>query len=256
MTSYKRLLHKNAVITGASNGIGRAIALAFAKEGANVVGTYKNDSSAADSLIEEVKDLGIKMKFEQLNLSKFEDQGSFFERCLHYLENIDILVNNVGVITRTKFIDINFDEFDEIISVNLKAPFFLLQKFSNHMIFKGIKGSIINISSLSAQKATSRVAHYQCSKAALSMLGKSAGYELAEFGIRVNTIVPGLTATKGNQDQWLNNVDIWDERSKDIPLNRSGTPLDHIGAAIFLASDESSWITGSEIIIDGGHHLI
>ena len=172
------------------------------------------------------------------------------------LGSIDILVNNVGVTTRTAFTETTSEQFDFVFSNNLKFPFFLSQRVVKHQLDRKIEGSIINISSVSAYKAISKMAHYQCSKAGLSMLTKSLAYELAPHRIRVNTISPGLTATQGNRNQWEGDPELWRHRGKDIPLGRAGVAADHAGAAVFLASDESSWMTGGDIVIDGGESSI
>lgn len=141
-------------------------------------------------------------------------------------------------------------------AVNLRFPFFATQAYAARMRGAGIGGSIINISSISATKAISAMAHYQCSKAGLVLLTRSTAYELAPFNIRVNTISPGLTATKANANQWRDKPDLWRERGKDIPLGRPGRPEDLAGAAVFLASDESAWMTGGELVVDGGEAVI
>ena len=256
LVSNKRLKSKNVLITGGNSGIGQAIALSYAKEGANVIITYNTDQSTADATLTKMARYGVRAKAIQINLSKTDCYDSLLEESLNFFKQIDVLVNNVGVLTRTSFVDIAPEQFDYVLTTNLRAPFFLTQKIAKHMIKENIKGSIINVSSLSSESAVSRVAHYQCSKAALAMLTKSAAYELAPHQIRVNTLSPGLTATKGNRNQWELNPEVWKERSQHIPLERTGTPEDHAAAAIFLASDESSWVTGINIIIDGGQSTI
>lgn len=252
----KKLYNKNAIITGGSNGIGKAIAKSFAKEGANLIITYYKDKVAADRIIEEIEEFGTKIKSIQIDLSITNNVNNLINESLNFLGKIDILINNVGLTTRTDFIEITEEQYDIVLATNLKSPFFLTQIVSKHMIKNKIKGSIINISSISSRKSISRIAHYQCSKAALSMLTKSVAYELAPYGIRVNTISPGLTATNGNLNQWKDNPELWSYRCKDIPIGRAGIPEDHAGAAVFLASDVASWITGSDIVIDGGESTI
>ena len=251
-----RLSGKRAVITGGSNGIGSAIAEAFAREGADVFFTTRTDEAAADQLVRRGEELGARMAFMRLDTSDLSNVAGLFEASIAFHGQVDLLVNNAGTTTRTRFLEITPDQYSTVLDVNLRFPFFATQMFARQMKEKGISGSIINISSISSTKAVSAMAHYQCSKAALSMLTKSAAYELARYGIRVNTISPGLTATKINRSQWHDDPPVWQFRSKDIPMGRTGLPSDHAGAAVFLASDESSWMTGADLVIDGGDSVI
>jgi NAD(P)-dependent dehydrogenase (short-subunit alcohol dehydrogenase family) len=251
-----RLAGKKALVTGGSNGIGRAIVLAFAREGCHVVFTYRADETAAVSVTEEVRALGGTADAIRADFRERAAVAAVFEQAAARLERIDVLVNNVGILTRTPFLEIGGDDYDRVLDASLRSPFFLTQAVAARMAEQGVRGSIINISSLSAQSAISRVAHYQVAKAGLNMLTRSAAYELARFGIRVNTISPGLTATNSNRDQWESNPEVWAKRSENIPLLRAGRPEDLAAAAVYLASDESSFTTGADILIDGGLGLI
>jgi NAD(P)-dependent dehydrogenase (short-subunit alcohol dehydrogenase family) len=247
-----RLAGKTALVTGGSNGIGAAIARAFAREGCDVVFTYRNDLAAARSLVDEIRVAGGIATAVAADLSQ---RTAAFELSAHVLAQrprIDILVNNVGILTRTAFLRIEPAEYDRVVDTSLRAPFFLAQAIARHMVAQRIAGSIINVSSLSAQRAVSRVAHYQVAKAGVSMLTRSLAVELGEHGIRVNTLAPGLTATAANRVQWETQPAVWAQRGERIPLGRAGVPSDHAAAAVFLASDESAWTTGAEIVIDGG----
>ena len=247
-----RLSGKNAVVTGGANGIGAAIVRAFVAEGANVFFTSRSDHDAAESLVKELSAADAKTGFLVGDNKEWSTLDALVNQSIGFLGQVDILVNNAATMTRSLFLDISKEEYETIMDVNLRFPFFCIQSFAKHMIEKGIHGSMINVSSVSASRAVSKMAHYQSSKAALSMLTKSAAYELAEHGIRVNTISPGLTATKANKNQWQDDPDLWASRSDGIPLSRPGVANDHSGAAIFLASDESSWMTGGDLVIDGG----
>jgi NAD(P)-dependent dehydrogenase (short-subunit alcohol dehydrogenase family) len=248
----RRLATKRILVTGASNGIGRGIAKAFAAQGACLVVTYSSDEAAAGSLVRDVQSGGGQITAERVDFRRVEAVAELADATLRFLGGIDVLVNNVGVTTRTAFQDITPDDFKYVFDVNLRFPFFLTQRLVRSMLAQGVGGSVINVSSISAYKAVSKMAHYQCSKAAVSMFTKSLAYELAPYQIRANTLSPGLTATKGNRDQWEGKPALWRERGKDIPLGRPGTPNDLCGAAVFLASDESSWMTGADLVVDGG----
>jgi len=247
-----RLSGKKAVVTGGSNGIGRAIVTAFAREGADVLFTTHEDIAAAEAVVREGEACGSRLHFIQMDAADLDNVPRLHREALAFLGRVEILVNNAAVISRTGFLDITPEQYRRVLDVNLQFPFFSIQLFAQHMIAEKVCGSIINISSVSAFKAVSRMAHYQCSKAALSMLGKSAAGELAPHGIRVNTLSPGLTATKTNRNQWEGDPELWKSRGQNIPMGRAGMAQDHAGAAVFLASDESAWMTGADLVIDGG----
>src|SRR5690606_15326675 len=158
--------------------------------------------------------------------------------------------------TRDPLLDTSVGQCQRIFQVNFFLPFRIIQYFATKMRDSQVKGSFLNVSSISSFKAISRMAAYQSSKAALSMLSKGAALELAQYGIRVNTLSPGLTATPSNSNQWQNDPSRWEVRSKDIPLGRSGQPDDHAGAAVFVCSEDATWMTGADIIIDGGDSTI
>ncbi len=253
----KKLHQQNALITGGSNGIGRAIATAFAKEGANVFLTYNNSSAnEIDKLLKELRTFGIKADAAQVNFSNTNALEKVTQKAYEFAVPFTILVNNVGILTRTSFMEITEAQLDNVMTVNLKIPFMLSQSFAKKLIENNQPGSIINISSLSAHLTRSQVAHYQSSKAALNMLSKSMAYELAPHQIRVNTLSPGITETHANKDQRVSNYNVWNQRTLGIPLGRAGLPADFQGLAILLASSESSWITGAEFIVDGGMSIV
>lgn len=248
----KRLADKTALITGGSKGIGRAICNAFSQQGANVIFTYAHDKTSADTLCEEIRDRGGEAHAICIDHTSPDCAEEIHAQAFKQNQQIDVLVNNVGIFDRTSFLSITKEQYDSVLDANLKVPFFLCQLIARSMVGQKINGSIINVSSLSALLSRSCMTHYQCSKAALTTLSRSLALELGEYGIRVNTISPGLTATDANKSQWEGDDDAWQGRSASIPLRRTGVPDDHAGAVVFLASDEARWITGADIIIDGG----
>jgi glucose 1-dehydrogenase/3-oxoacyl-[acyl-carrier protein] reductase len=250
-----RLRGKRALITGASAGIGRAIAETFIVQGADVFITARTDEAGARAVIALAEHLGQRAGFTLMDAAS-TSTDALIEEAQAAIGPVDILVNNPAFITRTPFLELSEDEYEQTLAVNLRFPFFMAQRFARDCIARKQGGSIINISSVSAFKAVSRMSAYQASKAALSMLTRSCAVELAPYGIRVNTISPGLTATSGNANQWRDAPEIWQNRKKEIPMQRAGIPSDMAGAAILLASDESSWMTGADLVIDGGHSCI
>ncbi|MEG0861727.1 MAG: SDR family oxidoreductase [Pseudomonas sp.] len=246
-----RLKGKRALITGASNGIGRAIAESFIAEGADIFVTAYTDTRSIEALVAAAHDSGRRAESARVDLAE-ADVDTLFDQAHDALGGLDVLVNGPAFVSRTPFLHFSEQEYQRTLAVNLQFPFFAIQRFARDCIAQGRHGSIINLSSVSAFRAVSRMAAYQASKAGLSMLTRSCALELAVHGIRVNTLSPGLTATQGNADQWRDAPDVWQARKKDIPLQRCGMPADMVGAAILLASDESAWMTGADLVIDGG----
>lgn len=244
---------KRVFITGGSSGIGLALVEGFLKNGASVAFSYRS----ADALSRpEVKVLlasypdtvAIRMDFyTEVNIDEL-----LKETAEKLGGEINVLVNNVAVFSRSNFLQTAENDFREILHINTIIPFLLIKAFSNALIKEKMPGNIINISSLSSTMARSKMTAYQCSKAAMDMLSNSAAYELAQYNIRSNIIAPGLTETSANQNQRDNQPGFWEERSALIPLGRAGKPKDFVSAALFLSDTQSSWISGSRIVIDGG----
>ena len=247
------LCEKKAMVTGGSSGIGRAIAIAYAQEGADVVFSYYKHQKEANELVSFIKSLGRKVKAIHVDMNNFNHLNQFVEEGVNYLSGIDIFVNNAGMLTRhAGFLNIPLDAFDLIQTVNVRAPFFLTQRIAQCMQRGAKGGSIINISSMSAFIISAGLTHYECSKAALNMLTKAAAHALAKDNIRVNAIAPGLVATNMNRHQREYESEIWDKREARIPLQRVGKPEDIAYVAVMLASPRSAWITGNVIPVDGG----
>lgn len=248
----KRFANKTVLVTGGSKGIGRAICCAFASQGASVIFTYAHDSVSAEALCEEIRERGGEASAIRIDHTSPDSARYIFDRAVWVDNKIDVLVNNVGIFHRASFMSITAAQYDSVLEANLKVPFFLCQLVARLMMDQKNSGCIVNVSSLSAVLSRSCMTHYQCSKAALTALSRSLAMELGEYGIRVNTISPGLTATDANRTQWEGDNSAWQSRSAGIPLRRAGVPDDHAGAVVFLASDEARWITGADIVIDGG----
>lgn len=252
---YKRFEGKKVLVTGGSRGIGRAISIAFAKEGADVLISYCKSKQEAIETVSEIHRNGNYASCLQIDLSNRNETHKFIDRAMIELGHIDVLINNAGALTRHTFLDVPEKELERIIEINLLAPFILTQNVAKEMIKHEIKGSIINIGSISSEKASYSLPHYEMAKAGLLMMTKSASLALGPYGIRVNSIQPGLTETDINNDLRKDGKSNWKGKIESIPLGRVGKPQDHIGAVLFLASDESSWMTGASMIIDGGRSV-
>ncbi len=244
---------KKVFVTGGSRGIGFALAEGFAREKADVAILYKSDKAQAEKAVAALRVYGGHIIAVQSDLKNPKYFESLIEKIWKELGRIDILINNAGVLTRNRYIDLTQEEIQRVFETNLFAPFLLTQPVVKRMITHKIKGNIINIASIAFDRASGNLSHYEASKAGLVMFTKSLAFELASFGIRANCISPGLVATDINRDQWAGeNKREWEKRCRLIPLARVGNPKDLVGAALFLASEEASWITGAHLVVDGG----
>lgn len=239
-----------ALITGGSRGIGRAIALGMAEAGADVVVSSRKLQDL-EEVAKEIQRLGRKALPVAAHVGKMEDIKNLVDRTLGEFGRIDILVNNAA--TNPVFcpiLDLEERAWDKIMEVNLKGMFFLSQEVCRrYMKDKG--GNIINITSVDGISPDPGLGAYSVSKAGVIMLTKVLAAEWAPYGIRVNAIAPGLIKTKFSQALW-DNPAILDEVLSHTPLRRLGAPEDIVGAALFLASDASSFVTGETIVVDGG----
>jgi len=243
-----KLEGKVALITGSSRGIGEAIAKEFSNEGASVIITYKKNKSLAEELNQKLKNSMI----IQLDISNRQNIRNAIQNILKKHERIDILVNNAGINKPTDFEDVTDKDWDEILNTNLKGSFMISQEIFSIMK-KQNYGRIINISSISGQYGGPRTVHYAVSKAGLITLGHCLARFGAPYNITCNNIAPGIISTEMTKDE-IANVNS-SEIFKKILLNRPGTTDELTGIAVFLASDDSSYITGQTINVDGGHLL-
>lgn len=239
------------MVTGAERGIGRAIAVAYATAGADVAVLYVDNPSDADSAVTEVTSQRVRGLAVRADLSRPVEVQRAYDAVRAELGVPDVLVNNAGVLVRKPLFETTIDDFDRTLAVDLRAPFLLSQLFARALVPTRRGGAIINITSVSQERAAPGLTAYQAAKAGLWMLTRGLALELAPHGIRVNAIAPGTTVTALNRDA-LSEPEQVTQRLATIPLGRFGEPMDHVGAAIFYASGESSWITGSCLVVDGG----
>jgi 3-oxoacyl-[acyl-carrier protein] reductase len=244
----KLLENKTAIITGATRGIGRGIAVEFANQGANVAFTYSSSIDAAKALEDELNALGIKAKGYQSNAAEFDTAQELAKEILKEFDSIDILVNNAGITKDNLLMRISEDDFDKVIDVNLKSVFNMTKAVIRPMM-KQRSGSIINMSSVVGLKGNAGQSNYAASKSGILGFSKSVALELGSRNIRSNVIAPGFIETEmtGKLDEAT--VQTWRDA---IPLKRGGTPKDIANACVFLASDLSSYITGQTLSVDGG----
>ncbi|WP_299620727.1 3-oxoacyl-[acyl-carrier-protein] reductase [uncultured Tenacibaculum sp.] len=244
----KLLENKTAIVTGATRGIGRGIALEFAKQGANVAFTFNSSVDAATSLENELKELGVNAKGYQSNAAEFDAAQELAKNVLEEFGSIDVLVNNAGITKDNLLMRISEDDFDKVIQVNLKSVFNLTKAVIRPMM-KQRKGSIINMSSVVGLKGNAGQANYAASKAGILGFSKSVALELGSRNIRSNVVAPGFIETEMTAKLDEKVVEGW---RNEIPLKRGGSPKDIADACVFLASDMSAYITGQTLSVDGG----
>ncbi len=245
-----RLAGRIALVTGASSGIGQAIARGYAREGADVIVHYHVRQAEANALADEIRALGRRARVVQGDVANAADVQRFMAEAAA-LGPLGIVVCNAGTHRRVPFLELDEALWDWVLDTDLKGPFLVGQAAARQMVTNGVRGSIIATSSVSAHSAQPQLVHYQAAKAGVTMLVRGMALELAPHGIRVNAIAPGLVETNLTT-RIFENPDMLAARVSRIPLGRAGQPEDFIGAATFLASDESAWVTGATITVDGG----
>lgn len=247
LPSRFRLDGKVAIVTGASRGLGKAMALALAEAGADVIVT---DVLDCKQTVKEINALGKKGLGLKLDVTKKSAIARAVKKALAQFKHIDILINNAGIYYPTPVADLKEKDWDKIISVNLKGTLLLSQAVGAHMM-KRKQGRIINIASIAGISAFAQSAAYNASKAAVIMLTKTLATEWGAYGIRVNAICPGIFQTDMTKGL-MGDKSFQTMIKTRIPLRRHATPDELMGAALFLASDASSYMTGHAMVIDGG----
>lgn len=239
---------KVAIVTGATRGLGKAMAIALAKAGANIVGIGQSDMSSTEN---EVKKYNREFLAIKADLTSTDMVNEIVEKTVDKFKRIDILVNNAGIIRREDAIEYTEKDWDDILNLNLRTIFFLSQRVAEEFIEEGAGGKIINIASMLSFQGGIRVPAYTASKSGLMGLTKALANEWAKYNINVNAIAPGYMATdntKELRDDEKRSAEILNR----IPAQRWGTPEDLAGAIIFLASSASDYVNGHTLAVDGG----
>jgi len=246
-----RLEGKVAAVTGGDQGIGRAIVERLAAEGADVALCYRANKAGADEAVSAVQKAGRKATAIQCDVAKIAEGQRFVDEAVRQLGGIDILVNNAGLERRADFWDVTEEDYDTVLNVNLKGPFFITQEFVKHRMQAKGGGKVINISSLHEELPFPHFASYCASKGGIKMLTRNLAIELAPLGITINSIAPGAIETPINK-KLLNDPVKLKSLLDNIPLKRLGKPEDVAGIAAFLASSDADYVTGTTYFVDGG----
>lgn len=239
---------KVAVVTGASGGIGRAIALAFGKAGASVAVHYNGNEAKAAAVKAEIEEAGGKAEIFRCNVADFDACSDFIKSVVKTFGKIDTLVNNAGITRDGLVMGMSEEDFDAVIDTNLKGSFNCI-RFASRQMMRKKYGRIINITSVSGVAGNAGQANYSASKAGLIGLTKSVAKELASRNITANAIAPGFVKTEMTD---VLSDEVKEAAMKQIPLGRFAEPEDIANAAVFLASDMASYITGQVLLVDGG----
>lgn len=241
-------MNKVAFITGSTRGIGKQIAITLAESGYDIAVNYRTENDDLKNTKKEIEEKGVKCFAVQGDVSNFEDCERFIKEIIDEYGRIDVLVNNAGITRDTLLMRMKKEDFDSVIDINLVGTFNVTKNVISYML-KARSGRIINISSVVGVSGNAGQTNYSASKAGIIGFTKSLAKEVGSRGILVNAVAPGFIETQMTD---VLKDDVKDEIAKSIPLKRMGTPEDVANVVKFLASDDSSYITGQVINIDGG----
>ena len=248
MIMRKLLEGKKAIVTGASSGIGKGIARVFAREGADVVFTYRNNQSGADATLKELREFRVNVLAIRADVNNTADIDAMLARAVEGLGGLDIVVNNAGITSKYAFLDITESEYDELFDINCRGTFFCTQRVARYMKAHG-GGSIVNISSLSSRASTEGFSAYAATKAAINKFTETAAIELGPDHIRVNAVAAGWVPV---ESEGIMTGKCMKKAICHLPVGRLGLPDDIGEMCAFLASDRAGFITGQTFFVDGG----
>jgi 3-oxoacyl-[acyl-carrier protein] reductase len=235
-----------AIVTGSGSGHGRGIARRFAEAGASVVVHYRTSESGAREVVEAIESAGGGARALRADLTRGEDVERLFDAVVEEFGGLDVLVNNAGIYPLASLVDMTEGEWEAVVDANLKSVHLCTQAAARRM---EDGGTIVNVGSVEALQPMPMHAHYDAAKAGVLMYTRAAALELGPRGIRVNAVSPGLIGREGIEEAWPEGVERWFQAA---PLGRMGTPEDVADACLFLASDGARWITGANLVVDGG----
>jgi len=252
MTSHSKLQGKRALVTGSGTGLGREIALEFARQGADVVLHYSKSVKGAHSAVEEIKGMGRRASVFQADLGRAQACFDLVDKAVEFLGGIDILMNNAGITAAQSFLEVRPEDFDLLYHVNVGGQFFCAQRAAKYMLEQEHKGVIINMTSIHGCSGFVSHAVYDGTKGAIWAWTRELAVELAPLGIRVNGIAPGWIVVESHYKQIRNLNPDAIAKQMNVPRQRLGQPVEVAKACVYLASEDSDYMVGHVMIIDGG----
>jgi NAD(P)-dependent dehydrogenase (short-subunit alcohol dehydrogenase family) len=244
--------NKIVIITGATKGMGLASSLRMLEHGANVVMVYCSDTVNAKQVEIKLSSYTNQILLIQADITKVKDRQRILDLTLEKFKQVDVLVNNAGVAAKSGFLKEQEDAYELVLDVNLKSPIFLAQLVAKQMIKQNKGGAIINFSSISGHRGAGGIS-YDAAKAGIIRATQTMANALGQYGIRVNSISPGAHKTEMNRYHWENETGLYKKLLEIIPLKRMAEAVEITGTVVYLASDQSSYTTGADILVDGGY---
>jgi NAD(P)-dependent dehydrogenase (short-subunit alcohol dehydrogenase family) len=243
-----RLSGKTALVTGSTRGLGRTIAEWLAREGANIVVSGR-EPDAVQASVDAIKRIGVEATGIPADLSRFDEAHRLAKETLAAVAQLDILMNNAGMSIRGNFWDVTDKDWDYQVNVNYRSPYILAQHAARHMIERGVRGRIVNTSTIGARACHTDAAVYDSAKGAVEVMTRNMAYELGPHGITVNCVAPGNIAERpgATRSEW------WEPAAAKIPFGRVGRAEDIAAAVVFFCLPESEFTTGQTLLIDGAH---
>jgi len=261
VTAHKVLSGQKALVTGANSGIGKAVAIALGQAGADVVINYLEGETAATAVVEEIRTFGAKAYAHQADVSSEDEVAAMFKRMVRECGTIDILVNNAGLQRDSAFEAMTLEKWNKVLNVNLTGQFLCAREAIREFLRRGVvdsisraAGKIICISSVHQEIPWAGHANYAASKGGIKLLMQSMAQEVAPKRIRINAIAPGAIRTRINTEAWQSKA-AYDQLMTLVPYGRIGEPEDIARAAVWLASDNSDYVVGTTLFVDGGMTL-
>ncbi len=252
MSNSGKLQGKRALVTGSGTGLGREIALEFARQGADVVLHYSKSAKGANSAVGEIQAMGRRATAFRADLSQVEACFDLVDKAVDFLGGIDILMNNAGITSAQSFLDVKPEDFDLLYSVNVRGQFFCAQRAARTMVEQEHKGIIINMTSIHGCSGFTTHSVYDGTKGAIWAWTRELAVELAPLGIRVNGIAPGWIVVESHYRQIRNFDPDTVAKLMNVPWQRLGKPVEVAKACVYLASEDSDYMVGHVMIIDGG----